>query len=105
MTYEIKKIIVFFAICLLVLSALFVSINNDIDRREAETTSPQQITVYTIKDYNGKIAVFENNSTNPQNVYDSYTSVLPESDQIRLREGIVVSNASDLQRIIEDYTS
>ncbi len=105
MKYEIKKIITFFAMCFLVLSVLFIRINDDIERKEAETTSPHQNTQYTVKDYNGKIAVFENDNTYPKNVYDSYTSVLPENDQKRLREGIIVSNTADLQRIIEDYTS
>ena len=105
MKYKTKKIITFFAMCFLVLSVLFVRINNDIERKEVETTSPPQNTQYTVKDYNGKIAVFENDSNYPQNVYDSYTSVLPETDQKRLREGIIVSNTADLQRIIEDYTS
>lgn len=105
MTYEMKKIITFFAMCFLVLSVLFVRINNDIERKETETTYPHQNTQYTVKDYNGKVAVFENDNIYPQNVYDSYTSVLPENDQKRLREGIVVTNTAELQRIIEDYTS
>ncbi|MBR5246695.1 MAG: hypothetical protein IKV25_04905 [Clostridia bacterium] len=105
MKYETKKTIAFFAICFLILSTLFIRLNIDIEKKETQTTSPYHHTQYTVKDFNGRIAVFENNNTYPQSIYDSYTSVLPEDDQKRLREGIVVSNTTDLQRIIEDYTS
>ena len=74
-------------------------------RKDKQWYWKKRNTQYTIKDYNGKVAVFENDNTYPQNVYDSYTSVLPENDQKRLREGIVVTNTAELQRIIEDYTS
>ncbi len=105
MTYEIKKIITFFVMCFLVLSVLFVRIDRDIELKETEDTTSSQHTQYTIKDYNGKIAVFENNDTFPKSIYDSYTSVLPESDRKLLEDGIMVTNKSELQRIIEDYTS
>ena len=36
---------------------------------------------------------------------DAYISVLPESDQERLKNGITVSDKTELQKIIEDYTS
>lgn len=104
MKSETKKMLTFFALCFIILSVLFIRINNDIERREAEA-HPVHDTQYTIKDYNGRIAVFENDNSYPQSVYDSYTSVLPETDQRRLQEGIVVNNTADLQRIIEDYTS
>lgn len=104
MTLEIKKTITFFVMCFFVLSVLFIRINKDIEIRETEATSSQYIQ-YTIKEYNGKIAVFENNNTFPENVYDTYISVLPESDQERLKNGITVNDKTELQRIIEDYTS
>lgn len=104
MTFEIKKTITFCVICLLVLSVLFIRINKSINTVPESTTNPPT-TQYTIKEYNGKVAVFENNNTQPKSVYDSYISVLPEKDRKRLKYGITVDNEKDLQRIIEDYTS
>ena len=104
MTFEIKKTITFFVICLLVLSVLFIRMNKNIKTEPESTTSPS-VKEYTVKEYNGKIAVFENDNTKPENVYDSYISVLPEKDRQRLKYGITVDNEKDLQRIIEDYTS
>ncbi len=105
MTLELKKIITFFVMCFFVLSVLFVRINKDIEMNEKGTTNVSQQTQYTIKEYNGKVAVFKNNNTFPESVYDAYISVLPESDQERLKNGITVSDKTELQKIIEDYTS
>ena len=58
-----------------------------------------------LKEYDGKIAIFRNEDTQPLNIYDSYVSVLPQSDQEKLKSGITVSNTDDLQKVIEDYTS
>ena len=62
-------------------------------------------TYYTVKDYEGKIAIFRNEDTQPFIVYDSYISSLPQADQEKLKNGIIITNTDDLQRAIEDYTS
>ena len=85
-------------ICFFIISAIQ---DDEIYENEAVTTAE----TYTIREYDGKIAVFINQDTAPHTVYDAYVSVLPEPDREKLKKGITVDNTADLQKIIEDYTS
>ena len=59
---------------------------------------------YTIKEHNGKIAVFEGNNTEPLMILDSpYIRDLPKSDQELLLKGIVARNKAELNKVLEDY--
>lgn len=98
------KISLFSLICVLCLATLFVNLNNDIEIYEDEKNVKQQ-EFYTIKEYEGKIAVFKDSDKKPFTVYEAYTSLLPEQDRQKLKDGIKVDNTTDLQKIIEDYTS
>ncbi len=104
MKSKVLKISVFSLVCVLFLATLFVNLNNDIKIYENEEKAKQQV-IYTIKEYEGKIAVFKNSDKKPYTVYEAYTSLLPEQDRQRLQKGIKVDNTTDLQKIIEDYTS
>lgn len=104
MKSKVLKISVFSLVCVLFLATLFVNLNNDIKIYENEEKAKQQV-LYTIKEYEGKIAVFKNSDNKPYTVYEAYTSLLPEQDRQRLQNGITVDNTADLQKIIEDYTS
>ena len=67
-------------------------------------TSPQQNTAvhYTVRDYAGKVAVFESGSSKPLVVYEIYTHLLPENDIELLRRGIEFDNMQQLQACLED---
>ena len=56
---------------------------------------------YILKDYNGKIGVYENDSL----IYtlDTYIFTLPEKDKKLLSEGIAVSSKEELYQILEEY--
>lgn len=103
MKSKVLKISLFSLICVLCLATLFVNLNNDIEKYENKDLKEQEI--YTIREYEGKIAVFKDSDKKPFTVYESYTSLLPEQDRQRLQNGITVDNTTDLQKIIEDYTS
>jgi hypothetical protein len=60
---------------------------------------------YIVKEYNGKIAVFEEGKNKPFKVTDSSVSDLPEYDRKLLEEGIKATTKQELQRILEDYCS
>ena len=98
------KFSLFSAICVLCLATLFVNLNNDIKTYENEEKTNQQ-EIYTIKEFEGRIAVFKNSDKAPFTVYESYVSLLPPQDRQRLQNGIRVDNTTDLQKILEDYTS
>ncbi|MBR5305468.1 MAG: hypothetical protein IKU47_00925 [Oscillospiraceae bacterium] len=57
---------------------------------------------YTIIDFGGKVAVFEDGMQEPVAVYDIYTHLLPENDIELLRRGIHVDTLSELQSRLED---
>lgn len=76
----------------------------------AKRNVPEQTTFtnsvsYTLKDYNGKIAIFFDNNKSPSKVYDCYTSLLPREDRTAIESGITVYSKEDLIKLIEDYTS
>ncbi len=96
------KFSIFPLICVLCIGTLFVNLNKDVENYEKENIQKE---IFIIKEYEGKIAVFKNEDSKPTTVYDSYISLLPESDRIRIQKGITVDNTNDLQKIIEDYTS
>ena len=56
--------------------------------------------LYTLKDYNGRLALFESNDTKPKAVYEIFTSTLPEADQINLKNGITVTSEKEVQKLI-----
>lgn len=60
---------------------------------------------YRVSVFNGKLAVFEGNSKVPYKVYDTYVNSLPENDIQLLNDGIKTNSASELIKIIEEYTS
>lgn len=62
-------------------------------------------TMYILKDYNGKIAVFEPSEDTPEQVLDVYVQNLPTMDQQMLKSGIEVDSEQELRNLIEDYDS
>jgi len=60
---------------------------------------------YLLREYDGELAVFRENETEPWKLYSVAVNSLPESDRILLRNGIPVSGEEELRRLLEDYTS
>lgn len=57
---------------------------------------------YVLKEYNGKIALFRENSPAPIAVYETPPSALYPADAAMLAEGIRVKTDSEIARLIED---
>ena len=100
-----RKIFLFFILCIIILFVLYFLLNRDMNEYIRENPYTPPIDYYTITEYQGKIAVFKNDDTIPIDVYDSYVSVLPQHDRELLKNGIRTESTSELQKIIEDYTS
>lgn len=66
--------------------------------------STNTLYAYVLKEYNGKIAVFETNSENPLEVFSIFIDTLPQIDRELLKDGIPAGNKAELLRLIEDYT-
>lgn len=98
---------------LLLLSVFTLSYNLKIDNSlnkhlapvEQSQTSVCEKTVYTLKEYNGKIAVFCSDEPEPVKVLERFVKELPEEDKKLINRGISVYSESQLQKLIEDYTS
>ena len=102
---DVSRFIVFTLVPIFCFTVLFVSLNNDINRRSLRNDSEIIPDYFTIKEYDGKIAVYKNNEESPYVVYDAYVSLLPQQDAERLKKGIVTDDKNYLQSVIEDYTS
>lgn len=60
---------------------------------------------FIVKDFYGKIAVFENDSDEPIKITDSFISYLPEYDRQQLKNGVRADSEKELKRLLEDYCS
>ena len=105
MKIKLVKFLLFSLICVLALTVLFINLNNNIEKEQTRQQTVTENDYYTIKEYDGKIAVFKNTEDTPITVYEAYISLLPEYDRNLLKKGIKAKSTEELQKIIEDYTS
>ncbi|MCK9479393.1 MAG: hypothetical protein M0R40_07820 [Firmicutes bacterium] len=70
---------------------------------KAEQTEPAAL--YTVKEYNGKIAVFEFGSTTPQRILDIDVSTLRQYDRLRFLNGVTLNSPYELSLMLEDFGS
>ena len=55
--------------------------------------------------WKGYVALFENGSEEPRQIFPCPVDTLPEADQKSLQEKIPIRNSRDLQKALEDYLS
>lgn len=75
---------------------------------ESSSTAPassQPEEQYTIKEYQGNIAVFMEGVDRPFRITDVDVHTLPKMDQEQLSKGIQVTSTEELNRLLEDYCS
>ncbi|HHX56487.1 MAG TPA: hypothetical protein GX710_00555 [Clostridiales bacterium] len=60
---------------------------------------------YILKEYEGKLAIFRENSIKPYKKLDVDTSTLTDYDKELIKQGIVVKTEIELNALLEDYTS
>lgn len=58
-----------------------------------------------LKEWNGQVALFLPDDSEPQTVYEVNVLALPEEEQQLLNDGIVVESEEELAAILENYTS
>ncbi|MBR4891359.1 MAG: hypothetical protein IKU15_08760, partial [Clostridia bacterium] len=86
MRNNVFKIVLFIALCISILGILFISLNRDMSRSIAENPYLAE-DYYTVKEYQGKVAIFNSKSNLPLNIFDTYVSTLPQHDRMLLEEG------------------
>ena len=55
--------------------------------------------------WKGYVALYQQNRTEPTQIFPCKVSALPEIDQLSLEKGIPIRNSRDLQQLLEDYLS
>lgn len=71
---------------------------------QSRISETQTAAVYTLKEYNGFLALFTDGNPLPDAVYSVAIASLPEADRKALSDGISVGNEEELQRLLEDFT-
>lgn len=68
-------------------------------------SSGKELTMsYTLREYEGKIGVFRDGNTVPDEILDVYLITLPEEDVKKLRNGIEANGQDEVRSLIEDFT-
>jgi len=95
--------ILFFSVVIVISLISTQEIKNSISQNgEIEYQSEGK---FVLKDYNGRLALFEFGGAEPIEVYDVYTSSLPGEESARMASGILARDEEELLRILEDYIS
>jgi len=99
------------AFCLLSLLLILVLIGSfycenlsTMNTPENKIYETQESRVYTLKEYNGFLALFIDGNSTPEAVYSVPVASLPEADRKMLTDGISVTDISLLQSLLEDFT-
>ena len=105
-----KKLIIissgFVLVCLIVSFGILPNLRHisSADSGSDNKASSHSIT-YIVKNFNGRIAVFEDESTTPFKITEINIKNLPKEDQILLENGIRADSKEQLNSILEDYCS
>lgn len=79
------------------------------EQRQREFSSAAESTAsapaYWLREYEGKLAVFEEGTPQPVQIIDLDVRTLPPYDQGLLQAGIAADSRQELSRLLEDYTS
>lgn len=79
--------------------------NEKIKAKTPPVVSEVESAPYVIKRYNNILAVFRGESSSPFRILDCDFNMLADADKEILENGISVYNESELNSIIEDFTS
>ncbi len=104
-----------YAICALILLvfafkfAFFKNKNLDEELIEnslsVKTSQPVEEYKYILKEFNGKLAVFEIDEKTPKMIFDVTIDSLPEVDALALKNGLKIKDEQELNDRIEDFIS
>lgn len=70
-----------------------------------EPAPPAEKEGYYLKEYDGRLAIFQLNEDTPLHVFNVSISTMSEYDQAELHKGIFAQDIDELRLLVEDYTS
>ncbi len=97
-----KKLIMITAAIIIVCAAVNCVIVNASSYDESIPTGNR---IYIIREYDGKVACFEQDSEKPFLITETLIRDLPPIDRMMLTDGVEVIGAKSLSRALEDYRS
>lgn len=97
--------VIFITITAILTFMFFTSSTKTIKAFSLNEIEKDSATVFVVKDYGGKVAVFLKNENEPFIILDTLTSFLPETDVTALQQGIEVIGSTALRELLEDFTS
>ena len=103
--------VAFLSVCaILLLISVVISIPDNTEENDILNYPAQQVggagTSYTLSQFEGKLAVFKDNDSNPVEVFDVFIENLPQQDRQLLYTGrLVTTSEQQLLLWIEDYIS
>lgn len=80
-----------------------IAVNFAVLTAKSDEQPPTGNRTYIIKNYEGKVACFEEDSSSPFMITEIYVINLPPLDRQMLETGIEVVGAKKLSRALEDY--
>ena len=80
-------------------------VENSINSINVTNSQPVEEYKYLLKEFNGKLAVFENGEKAPKMIFDVSIDSLPEVDALALKNGLKIKNEQELNDRIEDFIS
>lgn len=101
-----NRIFRIFFVALTLSTVLCLTLNLISDNRVAASNQKQETHTkgYTVKEYEGHIAIFENGNDEPLRVLQApFVRDLPSSDRQLLKSGVIAHNESELIAILEDF--
>lgn len=95
-----NKKLLFLLITICIFSLPACTLKNKSNTEADNLTSSQ---IYIVKEYEGKVAVFQYGSNSPVRILDCTIKYLPPDAAEALATGIEVNSIEELQKIIEAY--
>lgn len=111
-----RKHIVYIILASIVLSAVIIIISlatsikgqrAEAHRKTIETSvaETQEAIGFTLKAYEGELAVFRGSSSTPYRLLGVSMNIMSDYDSEQLQSGIYVKTENELNSLIEDFTS
>lgn len=72
-------------------------------RPDAAPGAASSAAQYLLKDHGGRLALYRPGETQPLEVYEIYTHLLPQQDVESLVAGIPIQSEEQLDRLLEDF--
>lgn len=79
--------------------------HSEVSAENPTTQQTEKKKMYSVKEYNGLVAVFDAESGFIVKITDTYVSSLPNDDRKKLSEGIKIDDDEKLRKLLEDLCS